>query len=304
MQVFSDSPTVDQIDPRSTTEAIELRMRALQDQIDALEEDLARSERLATLGAMSGAVAHEFNNILTPLMSYASLALVNLDDERLVRKALQKTVENVERASQIAASLLGSLQEQPAASSSNLRVAAERAFDALVRSPEADGIEVLLDIPNEIDAAINPADLHQILLNLVLNACDAMRPGPGTLAITARVNDEEGQSRRFGCHANEFLSSEPRGCVAVRVVDTGTGIDPSLIEHIFDPLVTTKQWGTALKQQSGGSGLGLTICKKLVERAGGRITVRSEPGVGTCFTIRLPRPCAADSDHQSGPIAA
>jgi len=302
MQLCPDTSTPYEL---GSAEAIESRLDALRDQIAALEGGLARAERLATLGAMSGAVAHEFNNILTPLVNYASLALANLDDEHLVRKALQKTVENAERAAHLSESLLGSLRTPLADSQGcELRTAVERALGALVRAPAADGIEVLIDVPDHLQAAINSSDLHQVLLNLVLNACDAMRPGPGTLAFSARVENDRVRGGRKSCIPDIYQSSDRNDSVVLRVVDTGSGIDPELVERIFDPLVTTKVWGESRKQQGGGSGLGLTICKRLVERAGGRITLRSEPGIGSCFSIVLPRAVESHSDPRSAPLAA
>jgi two-component system, NtrC family, sensor kinase len=173
-----------------------------------------------------------------------------------------------------------------------------------VRAPAADGIEVLIDVPDHLQAAINSSDLHQVLLNLVLNACDAMRPGPGTLAFSARVENDRVQKSRKSCIPDIYQSSGRGDSVVLRVVDTGSGIDPELVERIFDPLVTTKVWGESRKQQGGGSGLGLTICKRLVERAGGRITLRSEPGIGSCFSIVLPRAVESHSDPRSAPLAA
>lgn len=251
----------------------------LQARIDDLEDQLARAERLATLGTMSGAIAHEFNNILTPLLSYSGMALENLDDHALVRRALERTVRGVTRAGEIAEALLGSIQDpaiEPPICLVSETVA--NAIKSMVRAPERDGIEIMCEIPADLEAAISPSALHQIMLNLILNACDAMRPGPGTIAITGSASNKN----RSKCDQNVLL----------RVIDTGPGIAPEQIGTIFEPLVTTKV-STAGQQrgdQRGGSGLGLTICKRLVERAGGEIAVRSEPGLGAAFSVLLPVP--------------
>jgi signal transduction histidine kinase len=261
--------------------------------IDDLEDQLARAERLATLGTMSGAIAHEFNNILTPLLSYSGMALENLDDHALVRRALERTVRGATRAGEIAEALLGSIQD-PAIEAPTCLVSETitSAIESMVRAPERDGIEIMCDVPAELEAAIAPSALHQIMLNLILNACDALRPGPGTIAIT-------------GTGTNKYLPKCDQH-ILLRVIDTGPGIAPEQIRTIFEPLVTTKVCSSGQQRgdQRGGSGLGLTICKRLVERAGGEIAVRSEPGLGTAFSILLPAPARIATGFTPVAVAA
>lgn len=284
---------------------LESRVQILQNQLNELEADLARSERLATLGAMSGAIAHEFNNILTPLLNYAALALAHPEDEHLTRKALEKTVQSAERASQVADALLGSLHETAAPESGCfLREAVENALTSLIRPPVADGIEVLVDIPSDLKVAISPIDLHQVLLNLMLNACEAMRPGPGTLAFSAAVMPKLRLETLKQDIPNNNHTNESPDRIILRIVDTGPGMAAELAERVFNPLVTTKQRSPGAKKQGGGSGLGLTVCKRLIQRAGGSITLRSEPGIGTSFAIQLPSFCKGYSPVRSGEIAA
>jgi len=245
---------------------------------------------------MSGAIAHEFNNILTPLLNYAAMALAHPEDEQLTRKALEKTVQGAERASQVADALLGSLHEAAAPEyGCNLRNAVETALTSLIRPPIADGIEVLIDIPCDLKVAISPIDLHQVLLNLVLNACEAMRPGPGTLAFSAAMMPEFSLQDERSHHTNRNRILETPSRIILRIIDTGPGMPAELAERVFDPLVTTKQRASGANKQGGGSGLGLTICKRLIQRAGGTITLRSEPGIGTSFAIQLP--CFLDAAH-------
>ncbi len=286
-----------------SSHALEDEIAALHKQIEDLESDLARSERLATLGAMSGAIAHEFNNLLTPLLNYAAMALAHPEDERLTRKALEKTIQSAERASQVADALLGSLQEQSASPDGcHLREAVENALTGLVRPPVADGIEVLIDISHDLRVAISPTDLNQVLLNLILNACEAMRPGPGTLAITAACLPALRLDQGHLNNAN-ISRTNVAGKIVLRIVDTGPGMTADLVERVFDPLVTTKQREPGARKQGGGSGLGLTVCKRLIQRAGGTITLRSEPGIGTSFSIHLPS-CIAKENEQSATVIA
>lgn len=247
----------------------------LQHRVAELEAQLERAERLVTLGSMTGSVAHELNNMLTPLLSYAGLALSNLHDEAIVRKALQKTLQTAERAGEVTDSLLRSTSDANRTNSGSclLDTVVQDALASLVRDPGRDGVEVLVDVPSGLHLAMSHGAMQQVLMNLILNACDAMRPGPGTLAIHAKI-----------------ASNDPNKCstsmATIRVTDTGPGMPPDLIGSVFEPLVTTKKEPRA--EQRGGAGLGLTVCRKLVTQAGGDITVRSSQGLGTCFSIQIP----------------
>lgn len=257
----------------------------LRRQIAELQAQLDRAERLATLGAMSGAVAHELNNMLTPLMSYAGLALGSPDDAALTQKALEKTLQTAERAGEVTAALLRSTAA-PATeerSTCNLAQAIADALAAMPRHPERDGIEVLIDIAPDLEVCIGRGAMQQVAMNLIINACDAMRPGPGTLAFSA-------SSSLTNHIANTRRDSE----VVLRVADTGPGIPVEIAAQAFEPLVTTKSQNSGNWQTGtgSGSGLGLTICRKLITHSGGSISVRSAPGLGTCFSIRLVRATA------------
>lgn len=267
-------------------QSLEASILNLQTQVADLEAQLVRAQRLATLGTMSGAIAHEFNNILTPLLSYAGLALADLGNTDLVRKALEKSVQSAERASQIADALLGSgVSQEHHGTGCSLRETIEAALASTVRPPSSDGIEVLIDVREDFRVAMHPASLHQVLLNLILNACDAMRPGPGTLAFAASMQISP-EIQIFGQVANKNRSNIQSNSVLLRVVDTGPGMPAELLARVFDPLVSTKT--APSRGQRGGSGLGLTICRMLLEQVGGSISVRSEHGLGTSFTLQLP----------------
>ncbi len=249
----------------------------LRERIADLESQLERAERLATLGSMTGSVAHELNNMLTPLLSYAELALKHPDDPELVQKALQRAMETAQRAAEVTDSLLRSTSEasRTASGSCLLHTVIQDALGSLVRDPNRDGIEVLIDTPDDLHLAISHGAMQQVLMNLILNACDAMRPGPGTLAISAGTVPRA-----------EYANIYSTECAVIRVTDTGHGMAPQLLDTIFDPLVTTKT--DPRSQQGGGAGLGLTVCRKLIRQAGGEISVRSGQGLGTCFSIRIP----------------
>jgi signal transduction histidine kinase len=257
-------PQSDQSDPLQRLESAE---RALQD----LQYQLERTQRLATLGTLASTIAHEVNNLLTPMLGYAQYALGHLDDATLIRTALERTVTGAERASQIAAAILAFAGDTGSASIgagvSNVAAIVRDALDCLARDPRQDGIGLTLRIDPELNVSLAPSALQQVLLNLFLNACKAM-PHGGQLIIEAGGT-----------------WNGDRALAAIRVQDTGCGIDPALLPNIFTPFVTAFPRARASR---AGTGLGLSICKQVVERAGGAIHVDSAVAAGTTFTVILP----------------
>jgi two-component system NtrC family sensor kinase len=235
----------------------------LEAQLQQLQDSVTRSHRLATLGTMASIIAHEFNNILTPVISYCELAQKSPDDQALARKAIEKALGGALRAAQISSSMLGFAREDEAAGACCVATVVTEVFNCLAREPKKDGIALHLEIAPEAWAAIPPVSLQQVLLNLVLNARQAMRRRGGQLQIMARRDDD---------------------IVQITVTDTGPGIPPDILPRLFEPFVTKRADGDSSK----GTGLGLTVCRDLITRAGGTIHVDSSPGMGTSFRIKLP----------------
>ncbi len=146
-------------------------------------------------------------------------------------------------------------------------------FSCLCRDFSKDGITVKISVPEDLTIWAVPAQIQQVLMNLILNARTAMLPGGGTLTIKAENSSD---------------------AVTIQTTDTGCGIDPADLENIFEPFFTT---GTGRKSQpeTAGSGLGLSFCKKVMDEHNGYIWVRSKPDKGTSFTIVLPKPQQGDS---------
>lgn len=251
----------------------------MQEQLDALREGLARSHRLATLGTIATIIAHEFNNILTPMISYCQLALQAPQDHELAQKALAKALRGAEQAGKIGSSLLGFAGHNDEAHDCELNRVIDEVFHCLARDPKKDGIELTIEVPAECWVHISPIAMQQVLLNLVLNARQAMHRRGGSLRISAA---DDGQT------------------VMIKVADTGPGIPPHILPTIFQPFVTSRPpVGGSGAAQSKGTGLGLAICRDLVERAEGRIDVQTRQGAGTTFTIELPRGQApAEPTHE------
>lgn len=233
-----------------------------------LKMQIGQLQALANIGTTTCMIAHEINNLLTPLSNYAQLAMNNPDDKELTAKVLQKTFKNCQRASMVMESILGVANgESRSKKECHLRGLVEEIFNCLCRDFSKDGIIVENKIPEDLTVWAVPVNIQQVMMNLILNGRDAIFPGNGTIAIEAK-------------ESGEF--------VEIIVRDTGVGIEPEHLERIFDPFFSTK----SKQKDSGqpyGSGLGLAFCKKVVDEHEGTIGVESEPQVGTTFEINLPK---------------
>jgi two-component system NtrC family sensor kinase len=253
-----------------------------QQQNDALKSHLTHLQALANIGTTTCMVAHEINNLLTPLSNFAALALKNPDDKPLSEKALQKVVRNCENASKIMESMLavanGEAQEKKTTPLVSL---VEDVFACLCRDFAKDGITVNIQIPKDLKVWAVPIQIQQVLMNLILNARDAMLQRGGILTIKAW---------------------DTADTVQIEITDTGCGIEPDHLKKIFQPFFTTKANGK-LPSQRSGSGLGLLFVKRIIDDHEGSVSVESKPAQGTTFKITLPKPPLAflrsDSDSKS-----
>jgi signal transduction histidine kinase len=248
--------------------SLHLELAANKRRLESLEEQIEKLERLAGIGTAASMILHEMNNLLTPLGTYAALALRNPQDKSLTQKALQQAKKNSERAAKVAEAVLsmanGKNNENKTVKLSEL---VDNVFECLCRDFTKDGITIKKEISSDLTVFGAPVKLEQLIMNLVLNARAALlETGGGTLSISAE------QCGQF---------------VRIKVADTGCGMDKETAGRIFEPLFTTKTGDG----DSGrpGAGLGLAFCKKVAEEHGGTISVESEPGTGSTFTIMLPR---------------
>jgi signal transduction histidine kinase len=223
------------------------------------------TERLATLGIMAASIAHEMRNILTPILAYAQLALAHPDDEDLQGKAIEKAVNGIEVASRIADAVLGFAGESDA-TESDVHDVVKATLSCMAYDPNKDRISIDVDVQSGTSARMNPLCLQQVLTNLLLNARDAIGQRPGRVTINAITRAD--------------------GTVGIRVTDTGPGIPREIAGRIFEPFVTNKR--NSRHQSGSGTGLGLAVCRRLIEQASGTITAMSKPGNGTTFVITLP----------------
>ncbi len=229
---------------------------------------MGHMQALANLGLTSAMIAHEMNNILTPLGTYAQLALSRPDDSQLIEKTLQKTVLNARRASKILQSMLAMANGRPQARTwCPVEPMVSEIFQCLGRDFAKDGITVVIDMERDIEVWADGISLQQVVMNLILNAREAMLEAGGVLTISAGRFDES---------------------TRIEVRDTGCGIARQYLPRIFEPFFTTKTKESEAART--GSGLGLAFCKRVIESHGGIISVNSQIGQGTAFRINLPIP--------------
>jgi signal transduction histidine kinase len=249
-------------------------LQQLQDQLDSLRQQLTESQRLATIGTIAAVIAHEFNNILTPIISYSQYALQSAEsdkpDDELIRKALSKSFQGATKAGKICASMLGLARGESTVGPVSVQRLVDEVLLVLARDPQKDGLALRVQVQPELNVVGDAVQLEQVLLNLLINARQAMLGKGGSITIKA----------------NTQLETEGKPEVRIQVIDTGPGIPEKLLPKIFQPFFTTK--GTTKKGEAKGTGLGLAICKEILDHHKGRIEVESTVGKGTTFSLYLP----------------
>ena len=254
----------------TTDETFLNELAATQGQLDLLREQLTESQRLATIGTIAAVIAHEFNNLLTPIVSYSQFALQSAEGEKpdmeLIKKALTKAFGSATKAGKICTSMLGLARGESTFGKVEVQKLVDEVLLVLARDPQKDGIALRVQVQPGVTVYGDAVQLEQVLLNLLINARQAMLGNGGSLTIKANQMDN--------------------GVVRLQVVDTGPGIPEKLLTKIFEPFFTTK--GTTRKGEAKGTGLGLAICRDIVEAHRGKIEVTSAVGKGTTFTLVLP----------------
>lgn len=247
--------------------SVDEQLSRLTAQFEALKAQVRQAQQLASLGTAAATIAHEANNLLTPILSYADYALSN-DDPEIMRKALAITAKNI----RILVNMSERLLELNAASPTKresvpVRLVVNDAIASLCRDLSKDGISLRMDIDDGLTAFADGLQLQQILFNLLLNAREAMiAESSGRMTISAWRVDEDR--------------------VAIRLNNTGPAIPADLLPHVFDPLATGKPAARNGRKRCGG--LGLALCRDLIEENHGTISVASDASQGTTFTIVLP----------------
>jgi two-component system cell cycle sensor histidine kinase/response regulator CckA len=241
-----------------------------------LEQQLRQTQKMEAIGRLAGGIAHDFNNLLTAIVGYSELVLKQVAPD----DPLYSDIQEIRRAGHSAASLTRQLL-----AFSRMQVLHPQILDlnaivsrmnTLLRRLIGEEIRLEQTLAQRLDRVrADPGRVEQVVLNLALNARDAM-PRGGTLSIeTANVQLD-------AAYVAEHPGSTPGLHVMLAIRDTGIGMDRTVLEHLFEPFYTTKELGK-------GTGLGLATVYGIVKQSGGSIEVRSQPGQGTTFRILLPR---------------
>jgi PAS domain S-box-containing protein len=241
-----------------------------------LEIQLQQAQKMEAIGALAGGIAHDFNNILSAIIGYTELAMLNEGVEHC-RVELNEALKAANRAKDLVKQILAfSRQTEEERMPVRVTLVAKEAVKFLRAT-----IPTTIEIQNRIDeksgaVLANSVELHQIIMNLCTNAQHAIGEQGGLLEVAVQ-NTEIDLSQK-----NDLIDLEIGPYVRISVKDTGHGMPPDVIKRIFDPYFTTKEKGV-------GTGLGLAVVHGIVKKYGGTIQVESEPGKGTTFHIYLPR---------------
>jgi signal transduction histidine kinase len=247
------------------------------EELQALRRQVMELQRVSSLGVLAGGVCHELNNALTPILNYAKLGLRNNDPE-FRRRAFEKILEGARRASVITGGVLGLARPQAdRRSATDLVRLTEEVIMLVGKDLSKNRVRLEFQATGRPHARLNPAQIQQVLLNLIINARQAMPQG-GTVRVS--------------------VATDPSGRLAeLSVADSGVGIAPADLKRIFEPFFTTKTGPDSSGQ--GGTGLGLSVCRDIVEAHKGRLRAESRPGKGSTFTLRLPS-CPAPAAAKQG----
>ena len=274
---------------RELRDRVERRSRAQAQQ--ELEEQLRHAQKMEAIGQLAGGVAHDFNNILTAVLGYAELLADQIGPDKPIGKDLEEIVSAAQRAATLTRQLLAFGRKQalrPVSLSLNENV---NNLLPMLRRLITENIAIRVDLDHALPPVMaDPIHLDQILMNLVVNARDAMPKG-GTMTIGTR------HARSDDYPSGGDLDPVGLGHVVLTVTDTGVGMTRDVMSRIFEPFFTTKERGR-------GTGLGLAAVFGIVRQLKGAVNVTSEPGHGTAFTILLPRgvdqPMAAPDSARTG----
>jgi nitrogen-specific signal transduction histidine kinase len=256
-----------------------------------LENQLRQSQKMEAVGRLAGGVAHDFNNLLTVIGGRAVMALDRVRGDPVLQPALEIIARTADRAAALTSQLLAFSRRQilqPRVLEINAVV---KGIEPILRRVIGEDVDLVLEVdPAAGTVRADPGQLEQVILNLAVNARDAMPQGGRLVLETANVELDE-------TYARQHADARPGAHVLLAVSDTGTGMDAATQARLFEPFFTTKPLGK-------GTGLGLSTVYGIVRQSEGHVAVYSELGHGTSFKVYLPRVDAApDPTPVAGPAA-
>ena len=247
---------------KDETQSVVMAFNTMISELENHQEQLVRAQKLSSLGILTSGIAHQLNNPLNNISTYCQLFIEGVSERDLttIETLFTDIDHEVDRARDIVKGLLEFSRERDFQLSwVNLKELVIRT-KGLVSSELPAEVEITNEIPPDLDIYVDPQKFQEVLLNLLLNAAQAIADGKGRISITVKKDQEK---------------------VEIDVQDTGAGIPPEHLPYIFDPFFTTKAVGL-------GTGLGLSVAYGIVERHGGTLTAKSEVGEGSTFTIKIP----------------
>jgi signal transduction histidine kinase len=253
----------------------ELREAELRQERERLERQVQQLHKFETIGRLAGGIAHDFNNVIGAILGWAELCSQETQPGTHLHDRIHKIMEQADRAAALTSQLLSFARRQflqPKRIDLNTHVLQ---CVSLLRRVIGENISIEVQTARDLHVALaDPSQMDQVMMNLCLNARDAMPDGGKLVLETNNIEITEKYCRLFPY-------AQPGSHVVISVTDTGTGMDAETIEQIFEPFFTTKEMGK-------GTGLGLATVYGIVKQHGGFINVQSEPGKGTTFEIYLP----------------
>lgn len=233
--------------------------------LERLQDQLLACQRQALLGSLSGIIAHEYNNLMSPVYTRAQDAVAR-DDVDAMRRALTVTVRQTERALRFTRQLMEVAQGRaPSLEARRLAELVDEAITSAVRPFEKDGIELELRVPEELQIRTQPLLFEQLMLNLLLNARAAMKGRVGRLSIGASREDD---------------------VVVINVRDRGVGMSPEMLDDVINPFLAAE--ADLPPGDWSGIGLGLSACRMIARRHGATIRAFTNDGSGCTFQLRWP----------------